>query len=504
MLVGVGQHQRRPDGSVARLPSALDMMAEAARLAGTDSRSGDRLLRDAQSVQVADTLSWRVANPAAALATEIGASPKETVTTTVGGNTPQMLVNQTALAIQRGELDVALIAGVEAMYTRNRARKLGEKLSWAATGDEALPPPTRVAGTDREPTTEFEAARGLMMPTQVYPIFECALRAANGETVADHSARIAELWSRFSKVAADNPNAWSREAKTPEQIATPGPDNRWVGFPYPKLMNANIQVDQSAALILCSVEAARAAGVPDDQWVFVWAGADSHDHWFVSERDSLAASPAMAANGRAALEMAAIGIDDVAHIDLYSCFPSAVQIGAAALGIDAWDPSRVPTQTGGLTFGGGPGNNYVTHSIAQLATTLRNDPGSIGLVTALGWYTTKHAIGIYSTTPPASGFGWRDMQAEVDATPRREPAVGYIGDATVEAYTVMHDRDGERLQGLCALLVDDGDLQAGDPGPLRRRTWATTSDADLMKTMVDGDIVGRTAHISASGEFDLT
>jgi acetyl-CoA C-acetyltransferase len=493
VLVGVGQHQRRPDGSVASLPSALEMMAEACRLAGSDSGAGDRLLRDAGSVQVVDTMSWRVSNPAAALAVEIGASPKETVRTTVGGNTPQTLVNQASLAIQRGDVDVVVIAGVEAMYTRNRARKLGEDLAWAKPGDDTLPPPSRTVGVDTPGTSEFEMARGLMMPTQVYPIFECAIRVANGEAVDEHTTRIAKLWSNFSRVAAKNPNAWSPEEKSPEEIATPGPDNRLVGFPYAKFMNANIQVDQAAALILCSVEAAEAAGVPSDRWVFPWAGADAHDHWFITERDTLAASPAIAAIGRAVFEMAGAGIDDVAHIDLYSCFPSAVQMGAAALGIDAWDETRIPTLTGGLTFGGGPGNNYVTHSIAQLAGRLRENHGDIGLVTALGWYATKHAIGIYASRPAHGAFQWRDCQAEVDALPRRDVAVDYSGPATVEAYTVMHDRDGNRLQGLCALMLDDG-----------RRTLATTSDADLMREMVEGDIAGRAADIDASGHFTVS
>src|SRR5687767_12259581 len=152
---------------------------------------------------------------------------------------------------------------------------------------------------------------------------------------------------------------------------------------------------------MCSVEAAEAAGVSSDQWVFPLGGADAHDHWFVSERDNLHSSPAIAACGRAALALAGVSIDDITHVDLYSCFPSAVQIGAAALGLAI---DRQLTLTGGLTFGGGPGNNYVTHSIAALVEKLRSDPGSLGLVNANGWYVTKHAVGVYGTQPSAQGF----------------------------------------------------------------------------------------------------
>ncbi|HEX7167405.1 MAG TPA: hypothetical protein VF230_10540, partial [Acidimicrobiales bacterium] len=290
VVVGVGQHQRRPDGSVVDLGSPLDMMASACRAAGHDSGTGDRLLREARSVQVVDILSWRVRDPAALLAAELGASPKETVRSTIGGNTPQLFVNDACLAIQRGDVDVVIIAGAEAMATIGRARKNGETLRWPRDEGGA---PTRVVGTDAPGSSELEMARGLLLPTSMYPLIESAVRRARGAGVAEHSARIAELWARFSEVAASNPNAWADEALSAEAIATPGPDNRMVGFPYPKLMNANLHVDQAAAVIVCSVEAAKAAGVPEDRWVFPWAGADATDHWYVSERESLATSPAI-------------------------------------------------------------------------------------------------------------------------------------------------------------------------------------------------------------------
>jgi acetyl-CoA C-acetyltransferase len=173
-----------------------------------------------------------------------------------------------------------------------------------------------------------------------------------------------------------------------------------VSFPYTKLMNANLQVDQAAGFIVCSHDAAIAAGVPEDRMVFPHSGADAFDHWYVSNRWDLHSSPAIVAAGRAALELAGVGIDDIALVDLYSCFPAAVQIGAAALGLPLFG-DRPLTVTGGLTFAGGPGNNYVTHSIATMVERLRQgDAATVGLVTALGWYITKHSVGVYGTSPP--------------------------------------------------------------------------------------------------------
>ncbi|HUP86243.1 MAG TPA: acetyl-CoA acetyltransferase [Acidimicrobiales bacterium] len=489
VIVGVGQLTRKPSGSVAGIASPPEMMAEALRLAADDSGAGHALLERADSLQCVEAMSWRAPDPAAVVAGFLGIEPKERVRTTTGGNSPQSLVNQAGVAITEGAADVVLITGAEAMYSRRLAGKNGEDTGWPKQGADATP--DRVVGLDRPGTTEFEMARSLMVPTQIYPIFECAVRADAGESVQEHQVRISELWARFSAVAATNPYAWSPEPVSAEEIRTVGPDNRMIGFPYPKLMNSNIQVDQAAALIVCSVEAATNAGIATDKWVFLHSGADANDHWFVSDRWSLGRSPAIAACGRNAFSLAGLGTDDIAHLDLYSCFPSAVEVSALELGIDAWDPSRPPTVTGGLCFGGGPGNNYVTHSIAAMAGRLRDNAGDVGLVTANGWYLTKHAIGLYSTNPPEGGFKWASGQDEVDASPRREAAVDHEGEATVEAWTVLHERDGSPQIGLIGALVDDG-----------RRTWANTSDPGLLQSLVTDAVEGRRATI-AGGQLTL-
>ncbi len=176
-----------------------------------------------------------------------------------------------------------------------------------------------------------------------------------------------------------------------------------IAWPYTKLMCANSATDQAAAVIVCSVEAAHRAGIPSDRWVFPWSGADAHDHWYLSERADLHSSPALRAAGRAALTLGGLGIDDLAHLELYACFPSAVQVAAAELGLRL-DGDRVPTVTGGNTFAGAPGNNFGMHSIAAMVSTLRADPDARGLVTGVGWYLTKHAVGIYGAQPPPTPF----------------------------------------------------------------------------------------------------
>ena len=481
VLIGSGQFLNR----AASLDDALDpatLMYEAIERASTDA--GLSRVPAPDSIRVVSLLSWRYGNPAYVIAQQLGLSPRETAYTTNGGNSPQSLVNITAAEIQRGDLDLAILTGGEAWRTRMRARKADATLTWPKAPADA---PPRLLGEELAMNLPAETDRGLGMPVQIYPMFETAIRAAAGRSVDEHQVMISELWARFSEVAAANPNAWTREAKTAAEIRTPGPENRMIGFPYPKYMNSNNDVDMSAALIMCSAEKATALGVPRDRWVFVHAGADCHEHQFVSNRWSFAETPAIELGGRRALQLAGCTIDDVEIVDLYSCFPAAVQLGAKSLGLTL---DRQLTRTGGLPFAGGPWNNYVMHAIATVMDDLRAKPGAKGLVWANGGYTTKHAFGVYSTEPSTNGFRHAYPQDEIDAMPRRELAepVDAAGPATIEAYTVMHTRDGVPETALAACLLADG-----------RRAWGSSTEPALAVAMCKDEWVGRRVTLDTDG-----
>jgi acetyl-CoA C-acetyltransferase len=481
VLVGCGQFLNHA-ATLADALEPVDLMARAIESAAADA--GLASVPEPDSVRVVSLLTWKYGNPALIVAQRLGLSPRETAVTTNGGNSTQSLVNATAKEILAGDLDLAILTGGEAWRSRGRAREESHDFRWEKAPESA---PPRVIGEDLVMNHPVETGRGIVMPVQVYPMFETAVRAAAGETVDEHQVKISELWARFSAVAADNPNAWIREAKSAEEIRTVTPQNRMVGFPYPKYMNSNNDVDMAAALIMCSVEKAEALGVPRDRLVFPVSGTDCHEHQFISNRWSFAETPAIELGGRLALEMAGLTIDDVPVVDLYSCFPSAVQLGAQSLGL-ALDSQL--TRTGGLPFAGGPWNNYPMHGIATLMNDLRDGAGTNGLVWANGGYTTKHAFGIYSTEPPAQPFRHAYPQDQIDALPRRElaEAPDAAGPATVEAYTVMHSRDGVPETVIAATLLADG-----------RRAWGTSSDPGLAVAMCEGEWVGRDADLSPDG-----
>jgi acetyl-CoA C-acetyltransferase len=471
VIVGAAQVTR--DGG-ADGPIALAV--EALRLAAQDSGAAESLLKRADSCRHVATLSWPYTDEASLIAAELGATPRETVRTArLGGDGPQRLVSDTARAIAAGEVEVAVVSGAEAFTAVRKAQQAGERLDWPEQPSDAAP--SRIVGADRFPSNEAETAVGLMAPVYNYALLESAVQARAGADRERHMRAVAEMWSRFSAVAAGNEHARIRQRYSPEELLTATGDNRRVSSPYCKRMTANIQVDQATGLVICSAGAAAAAGVPRDRWVFVLAGAHASDEWYMSERSELAASPAIEAIGRAVLGHAGAGIDDVAHVDLYSCFPSAVQVAAGAFGLTP-TAERPLTLTGGLTFAGGPGNNYSSHSIATVVARLRDDPDALGLCTALGWYATKHAAGIYSGRPGERPF--REVEADVQRPAARVATASYEGTATIEAYTVPYDREGAPEAAIVSAITPSGE-----------RALARSADGAVIEWLLAEDPLGR-------------
>ena len=461
-------------------------MAQAIQSAITDA--GVASLGNIDAVHVLRSLSNREPNPGRSIARELGLSVRVTGLTPHGGNLPQSLLNYSALAISRGEIDLVVLTGGESSRSRRRAKTSEIPPSWInASPESANNEPPIVVGDELVMNHEAELARHIALPIQIYPMFETALRASAQRSVQNHQQFISELWSRFSKVAESNPHAWMQKSYTAEQIQNTTPTNRMIGFPYTKLMNSNNDVDMSAALILCSAERATALGVPRDRWVFPQAGTDCHEHNFVSNRWTFTDTPAIRLGGEYLHELTGRKTSDYDFIDLYSCFPSAVQLGAQSLGLSL---NQQLTVTGGLSFAGGPFNNYVMHAIATTMKKLRENPQAHGFVWANGGYATKHSFGAYATTPPPRGFQHSSPQAQVDALPKREVATQgeAEGPAKLEAYSVMHGRDGEPEIINASVILPD-----------TRRAWATSNDTQLAFEMCEREWVGMPVRIDESG-----
>jgi acetyl-CoA C-acetyltransferase len=491
VLVGTGQVTDRPAKGEQTTRTPLDLMVEAARLAAADAGpGGDALLAKAESVGIVDIFCWQVPDPGALVARELGLAPRETVRTVIGGNSPVALLAGAAQRIAAGALDVALLGGGEVGTAFRTAMMSGGTTGWEEQPEGTAP--TRVLGTDRPPSHDAELAAGLAFPVSYYPLFEHRLRHAAGRSTAEQRAWIGGWWSRYSTLAAEHPQGWIDAPMTAEELATPGPGNRLISDPYTRFMNADIGVDQAAMLLVTSAGAAEAAGIPRDRWVFVHGTAAASDHWFVGEREHLDRSPAIRASGEALFGHTGTTADDVALVDLYSCFPCAVQVGANELGFVVDDPARPLSVTGGLALFGGPANNYVTHSIATLADRARERPDELALASAVGWYLTKHGLALLSATPPAIPYAHHDVQSAVDGTPTREIATAPEGTWTLETFTAGYDRDGTPAVGSIVALDADG-----------RRAFGKSDDAATLARLLDADPIDGPVELDGAGGFAL-
>ncbi len=495
VLIGGGQFTYR--GAADTSPSPLDLLKVAAERAAVDAGLDPSTLSQLDGVAIVgftidapggfQNLPFpRLKNPPASFARAVGAQPSWEIYSHMGGNSPQQLINTACERIARGENDLVLAAGAE--FLGSLMKRLKGGAGFAGWDDPyAIEAEPKRMGDPRPGTTDYENAHGLNRPINVYPMFENALRARDGRSIPDHQKRLGKLFAPFTRVAAANPHAWFPTERSETELIEVTGQNRWVSFPYPKYLNAIMEVDQSAGVLIASVKKARELGVPEDKWVFLHGCADASDLWHPIDRQNFHSSPAMELTGKRAFEMARIGPADLDFIDLYSCFPIAVEVGAEALGLSLDDP-RGLTVTGGLPYFGGPGNNYAMHSVVTMLDKLRHKPGGWGLCTANGWYLTKQSTGIYSTTPVEGVWEREDpavIQRQIDALPHPAIEEHPQGPATVETYTIVHTRDGYHMGIIVGRDSHDNRFMAVLP-----------EDEATLKSFEEREGVGRTGTVS--------
>jgi acetyl-CoA C-acetyltransferase len=488
VVVGVGQFTERIDDPSYRGMSAVELATAAASAALADT--GTAAAAVAKAVDTVFGLrQFEISGPLPAalgrsnnyprsVVNRLGGNPARVVLEPVGGQSPQKLVTEAGNTIVAGDADVVMIMGSEPGSTARFWRHATEEGNAKPDFTEHVEGQLEDRGHQiYSYIDDYTVQHGLTGAPVQYGLLENARRARLGLSVADYRRTMAELFAPLSKVAAKNPFSSSPVERSVDEILTVTADNRMICDPYPRLLVARDQVNQGAAAIVMSIQAARRLGVPEEKWVYVHGHADMIEQSTLDRAD-LGASPASLMAVREALRVAGIGVDDIATFDLYSCFPFPVFVICEALGIDGDDP-RGLTLTGGLPYFGGPGNSYSLHGIAETVSEMREAPGRFGFVGANGGIMSKYSVGIYSTEP----VEWRTDRTEVlneqiAALPKVPVTRTADGPATIETYSVRYDwpiRTG--------IIV--GRLDADDS-----RFMATTEDEDLVALMSDGDPLG--------------
>lgn len=438
------------------------------------------------AVGCVDPLSWTYPDLARSVAADIGCQKDvREFWLPGGGTTPQDLTHEIALAIDAGEINIAVIFGAEAMRTRRKATRAGKELDWPARDKSIL------AMRGQKPfTSEWEAQHGLRLPIQSFPILENAMRAAGGRSAEEQISIAANLLHKNALVAESNPHAWFQNAPSVDDISEVTTDNRMISYPYTKRMNAIMDVDQAAAVVIVSDKYLEASG-KRSQAAAILGGAGAEEIWNPMQRRSLSTCIGMEVAFEAALASAGVSVEDIDAFDFYSCFPVPVELAIDTLEISTNDP-RPFSITGGLAYGGGPGNNYVMHSLATAVQHLRDNREELIMITGVGMANTKHTATILAAADKVPSKATGKTVYRLTTGDQEVPvAMEASGTCTIATYTIEYNREGEPTNVIYIL-----DTAAGERAIANARHPATVATE-----LLASDPIGRLGELSWDAEL---
>lgn len=495
VVVGVGQINDRPETPDKGL-DPIGLMSAALHRADADAGHG--WLADCDSLSVIGQIAWPHLNPVAGkLAEMLGIHPAHVVETPPHGDSPTRLMSEAANRIARGEATICAIVGGEALRTA------GQLKATQAAADNPKPDaqrPDALRDATHRVHTGYAQSYGLVVPTDVYPLYENAGRAAYGQTLAEGQEESGAIWSRFSEVAAANEAAWLRKPVSAAEVVTPSETNRPIAFPYTKFQVANASVNQGAGFLVTSLAEAERRGVPRERLIFIGHGAAAEEDKNFLKRDRYDRSPSLEVTIREAMKANAVTVAELDHVELYSCFPCVPKMARRVLG---WPVEQPATVFGGLTFGGGPIGNYMSHAVASMVDVLRRERGNgvvRGLLFANGGYATHNHAVLLSSEPPGLAFPQDfDRQAVADAARGEVPEIAedYTGPANIESYTLHYNRDGSVRSGVIVARTPEGTRTLASIAP---------GDADII-ALLTGDSqepVGLSGEVKKSAGQDLS
>jgi acetyl-CoA C-acetyltransferase len=479
IIVGAAQFTQRKDTSECLDP--LSLMDKTSKMAIDDTQSNE-ILDSIDAIYMMNISSWSYKDAPGELSTRLGIKPIEKNLLPDGGHFPQMLVNRAAKAISSGKLRSVLITGGEAAYTIFKKFKNQKPSHWPPKKE-----PDYMEQKLWDYANEIEKKYGITFAPLTYAIFETAFRSFKGRNPQEHLTQIGRLFEQFSHVASKNPYSWSNKEHSADQIIISSPNNRRIDYPYTKRMCANYFVDQSASILITSEKEAISLNISRDKWVYPMGGADLFNVPNVTQRPELFTSPAIREASRLALKQAGIKLKDINAFDLYSCFPSIVEIIMNELGLNESD-SRNLTITGGLPFFGGPLSTYSLHSIVNTVEVIRKNNSLKVMVVANGGYNTKESVGIYGSNPPK--IPWEDMdfkniQKSILNNSKPQLVEKANGKLTIDGYTIYYNRLDKPEWGLIIGTLENQN----------RCLAIIKGESDLIPVLESQEIVGRVCSV---------
>lgn len=488
VIVGVGFCQQRSDDPL-QCEEPLQLMLQAARDASADA-GNKKVLEQLDSISVQQG-SWKYPNPGLLLARELGCPEARSILSDLGVLQLGPLF-ELCNAIVAGEQHAGIVVGGEARYRELRSLITGKKVLDTVQAESDPPPDIHHAIPDPF-SSSLEDERGIWAPGEFYALAESALRYQQGLGLEAHRDRIAQLYSGFSRVAANNPHAWRQQQLSASDIREPGPGNNMVAFPYTKNMMSQWNVNQAVAIIVCSAGRAEALGLDKTGWIYPLSAVQSRHVVALAQKPALHSHPGAVLTGQRALQLAGASTAELTAVDLYSCFPSAIQSFARDLEL----PDDCPlSATGSMAYAGGPFNHAALDSVARLVEVMRdnaratNSPRQFGLVTNISGMLAKQACALLSNTPNPQGFDFEDISDTVALLEQPIALDGsYQGEATVIAYTVVYNK-GELSHAIAYCDIPGG-----------KRTVVRSEDKAMAESMTREEYCGRKVQVEIGGSF---
>ena len=468
VVIGVSAIQQK--GDFENLDEALFLMDQAVKEALSDS--GNKSIKDhIDEIRIPKGF-WRYRDPGKWIAKNNDFKNIPTTYVTKIGVLQQNLINEACLKIENGEINASIILGGEARY--KQLRSVIEKKEYFETKLDENPDFYIKAKEDLYGDEELEELGA--MAVGYYATMETALRKNDNENIEEHQNNIASMYEEFSKVASNNEDAWLDHPYSKKEILETSKKNKMLAYPYNKLHCTSWNVNQSAALIICSEELANKLEIDNKKRVYPISSSENNHMIAIQQRPKLYESLGMiyaAKSINKMMEQLDIILD---AYDLYSCFPAAVKMFSKSLELGSEIPKTI---TGSMPYAGGPLNSFVIHSTVKMIQKIRALEARHGLVTGVSGMMTKQSFCVWGKEYQEQ-FIFDDVteRAKLDEKPVELSDIAE-GEGEIIGYTII---EGSEHASKAVLYLDD---------EKKHRKVVSSLDKNFINLLMEEEWVGK-------------
>ena len=468
VVIGVSAIQQK--GDFENLDEALFLMDQAVKEALSDS--GNKSIKDhIDEIRIPKGF-WRYRDPGKWIAKNNDFKNIPTTYVTKIGVLQQNLINEACLKIENGEINASIILGGEARY--KQLRSVIEKKEYFETKLDENPDFYIKAKEDLYGDEELEELGA--MAVGYYATMETALRKNDDENIEEHQNNIASMYEEFSKVASNNEDAWLDHPYSKKEILETSKKNKMLAYPYNKLHCTSWNVNQSAALIICSEELANKLEIDNKKRVYPISSSENNHMIAIQQRPKLYESLGMiyaAKSINKMMEQLDIILD---AYDLYSCFPAAVKMFSKSLELGSELPKTI---TGSMPYAGGPLNSFVIHSTVKMIQKIRALEARHGLVTGVSGMMTKQSFCVWGKEYQEQ-FIFDDVteRAKLDEKPVELSNIAE-GEGEIIGYTII---EGSEHASKAVLYLDD---------EKKHRKVVSSLDKNFINLLMEEEWVGK-------------